>query len=74
MARFSLLGIAVALSIAGRIDAARFVPLGGPLGAVNPHSNVYGVSADGSIVVGALQVGTQAYAFRWTEETGMENA
>jgi uncharacterized membrane protein len=63
MARQSLLGGALALLIVGRIDAARFVPLGFlPDGDVSYATDI---SADGTVVVGGDRV------FRWTETTGM---
>src|SRR5881628_1523888 len=48
-----------------------FRGLGGFPGVKPPESNAYGVSADGSTVVGSAQLGNNAQAFRWTESTGL---
>jgi uncharacterized membrane protein len=72
MARLSLLGAAVALLIAARIDAARFVPLGAPPNAVNPLSRVTDISADGKTIIGYIYSGNQQGVYRWTEVEGMQ--
>jgi probable HAF family extracellular repeat protein len=62
--------------VAGRFEAERWtldggvMPLGDlPGGAIN--SQAYGVSADGSVIVGQGESSSGREAFRWTEEGGM---
>ncbi len=50
--------------------AVTFMPLGDLAGG-NFSSEAYGVSADGSVVVGASESASGEEAFRWTNEDGM---
>ncbi|HUU95419.1 MAG TPA: PEP-CTERM sorting domain-containing protein [Phycisphaerae bacterium] len=68
------LALAVVLgSPAGLADEPFFLGLGDLPGQLY-YSKAYGVSADGSVVVGNGDPGySNGGAFRWTEETGMVN-
>src|SRR5690606_27676125 len=72
---FTLTVIAFMAALAGPVaaragEAASFIPLGDLPGG-DVYSMAYGVSADGSTVVGASRVAGGEEAFRWTSETGM---
>jgi len=58
---------------AARLSGGIWTPLGGlgPTGCDAFVSSTYGISADGSIVVGLGWDGCSAGAFRWTESDGM---
>ncbi len=56
--------------IAVRWDASGTMYELGVPNQINGWSEAYGVSADGSVIVGTAVSGTQARAFRWTSSTG----
>ncbi len=65
-----MIGLAwVVARVGGLAATAQFIPLGILPG--DTSSKAYGVSADGSVVVGASSRGL-AHAFRWTRAQGMQ--
>ncbi len=60
-----LCGIALLASISTAADAATFTPLGDLTGG-SVSSEVFGVSADGSVVAGRSSSASGPQAYRWT--------
>jgi probable HAF family extracellular repeat protein len=61
-------GLAALAPLPARADTGTLTPLG-TLGGT--FSNAYGVSSDGSVVVGQSDTGSENDAFRWTQAGGM---
>jgi uncharacterized membrane protein len=71
LASFAWIGVGIGLVLAHGADATPVFMGLGDLSTSGNGPSVGGISADGAVVVGQVQVGSTRQAFRWTEATGM---